>query len=161
MEPTSPPSRDFLESVAAFERHIFSSAKVRRLSAAIDGGGPPPDLDPPLAAVERRGKQGPGFDLPTRRFTVDLPGGGSVVLVSSDPGTVLTDAHALETVGGNRPRLSPAADSRRGRRADRRLPEEGLLSRLVPRAVREGPPAAVPISGPSRARWRASCPNPP
>jgi cytochrome c peroxidase len=155
MEPTSPPSRDFLESVAAFERHIFSSSKVRRLSAAIDAGDPLPDLDPPLTALERRGKekfddfcgrchggpaqvrnlehrifppfdgstnpvslnvivsnpppagfpaspiQGPGFDLPPRRYTVDLPNGGSVVLVSSDPGTVLTDVHALEMVGGN------------------------------------------------------------
>ena len=45
--------------------------------------------------------QGPGFDLPTQRFSVDLPNGTSVVLESSDPGTVLTDARALETVGGN------------------------------------------------------------
>jgi hypothetical protein len=44
---------------------------------------------------------GPGFDLPTQRFTVALPTGASVVLESSDPGTVLTDAAALETVGGN------------------------------------------------------------
>ena len=35
MEPETPPSRDFLESVAAFERHIFSSAQVRTLSAAM------------------------------------------------------------------------------------------------------------------------------
>ena len=36
-----------------------------------------------------------------QRFTVDLPNGGRVELSSSDPGTVLTDVHALETVGGN------------------------------------------------------------
>jgi hypothetical protein len=30
-----------------------------------------------------------------------LPNGTNVVLVSSDPGTVLTDINALETVGGN------------------------------------------------------------
>jgi cytochrome c peroxidase len=155
MEPTAPPSPAFLESVAEFQRHIFSSAKVRTLSAAIDRGGPVPDLDPPLTAFEREGKDkfanfcghchggpaqvrnlenrifppfdgstnpvslnvvvsnpppsgfplspvhGPGFDLPTQRFTVALPTGASVVLESSDPGTVLTDAAALETVGGN------------------------------------------------------------
>jgi cytochrome c peroxidase len=44
---------------------------------------------------------GPGFDLPAQRFTVELPTGGAVELLSSDPGTVLTDIHALETVGGN------------------------------------------------------------
>ena len=155
MEPTAPPSQAFLESVAEFQRHIFSSAKVRKLSAAIDRGGPLPDLDPPLTELEREGKQkfddfcgrchggpaqvqnlenrifppfdgstnpvsinvvvsnpppqgfplspihGPGFDLATQRFTVDLPKGTSVVLESSDPGTVLTDVASLETVGGN------------------------------------------------------------
>ena len=155
MEPTVQPTEEFLETVAEFQRHIFSSAKVKKLSDAIDAGGPIPDIDPPLNALERRGKerfdffcakchggpsqtqnlenrvsppfdgstnpvslnvvvsnppptgfplspiQGPGFDLPTHRFTVALPNGTSVVLVSSDPGTVLTDIHALETVGGN------------------------------------------------------------
>jgi cytochrome c peroxidase len=155
MEPTAPPTQDFLESVAAFERHIFSSAGVSTLSAAIDAGRPLPNLDPPLTAFERRGKerfdafcgkchggpaqvqnlenrifppfdgstnpssinvvvsnpppkgfppsliQGPDSDLPVQRFTVDLPDGTSVILESSDPGTVLTDVRALETVGGN------------------------------------------------------------
>jgi cytochrome c peroxidase len=155
MEPTTPPSSDFIESVAEFERHIFSSAEVRQLSAAIDAGDPLPNLDPPLTSLERQGKtkfddfcgrchggpaqvqnlenrifppfdgstnplslnvvvsnpppnefpwsliQGPAFDLPTRRFTVAMPDGTSVILESSDPGTVLTDVHALETVGGN------------------------------------------------------------
>jgi cytochrome c peroxidase len=155
MEPTVQPTEEFLETVAEFQRHIFSSAKVRKLSEAIDAGGPLPDIDPPLTAFERRGKerfdffcakchggpaqaqnlenrifppfdgstnpvslnvvvsnppptgfplspiQGPGFDLPTQRFTVTLPNGASVVLVSSDPGTILTDIKALETVGGN------------------------------------------------------------
>jgi len=155
MEPTAPPTAAFLESVAEFQRHIFSSARIRKLSAAIDRGRPLPDLDPPLTAIEQRGKkkfddfcgrchggpaqvrnlenrifppfdgstnpvsinvivsnpapkgfppsliQGPGFDLPTQRFTVDLPNGTSVVLDSSDPGTVLTDARSLETVAGN------------------------------------------------------------
>ena len=155
MEPTVPPPAAFLESVAEFERHIFSSPRVRGLSAAIDRGAPVPSLDPPLDPLERKGKekfdhfcgrchggpaqvrnlenrifpphdgstnpvsinvivsnpppagfpaspiQGPGFDLPAQRFTVDLPNGSAVVLTSSDPGTVLTDAHALELVGGN------------------------------------------------------------
>lgn len=155
MEPTVQPSAAFLESVAEFERHIFSSAKVRALSTAIDRGTPLPPLDPPLTALERRGKarfddfcgrchggpaqvqnlenrifpphdgstnprsinvivsnpppagfpaspiHGPAFDLPTQRFSIDLPNGTTVLLTSSDPGTVLTDAHALETVGGN------------------------------------------------------------
>src|SRR5262245_40677447 len=155
MEPTVQPTEEFLETVAEFQRHIFSSAKIKKLSDAIDAGDPIPDIDPPLTAFERRGKerfdffcakchggpsqtqnlenrvsppfdgstnpvslnvvvsnppptgfpvspiQGPGFDLPTQRFTVALPNGASMVLVSSDPGTVLTDIHALETVGGN------------------------------------------------------------
>ncbi|HEY6403087.1 MAG TPA: hypothetical protein VI479_16835, partial [Blastocatellia bacterium] len=155
MEPTEQPTEEFLETVAEFQRHIFSSAKVKKLSDAIDAGGQLPDIDPPLTAVERRGKerfdffcakchggpsqtqnlenrifppfdgstnpaslnvvvsnppptgfpsspiQGAGFDLPTMRFTVTLPNGASVTLVSSDPGTVLTDINALETVGGN------------------------------------------------------------
>jgi cytochrome c peroxidase len=155
MEPAAPPTRAFLESVAEFQRHLFSSRGVRALSAAIDAGAPLPDLDPPLTAIERRGKAkfddfcrrchggaaqvqnlehrifppfdgstnpaslnvgvsnpvprgfpaspivGPGRDLPTQRFDVDLPDGGTVVLESSDPGTVLTDAHALELVAGN------------------------------------------------------------
>jgi cytochrome c peroxidase len=155
MEPTAPPTDDFLESVAEFQRHIFSSAKVRKLSAAIDAGRPLPNLDPPLTAFERKGKekfddfcgrchggpaqvqnlenrifppfdgstnptslnvvvsnpvpkgfppsviQGPGFDLPAQRFSIDLPNGTTVVLESSDPGTVLTDKKAVEMVGGN------------------------------------------------------------
>jgi cytochrome c peroxidase len=155
MEPTVQPTQEFLETVAEFQRHIFSSPKVKKLSDAIDAGAPLPDIDPPLTAFERRGKerfdffcakchggpsqtqnlenrifppfdgstnpvslnvvvsnppptgfpvspiQGPSFDLPTQRFTVALPNGTSVVLVSSDPGTVLTDINALATVGGN------------------------------------------------------------
>jgi cytochrome c peroxidase len=155
MEPTVQPTQEFLDTVAEFQRHLFSSAKVRKLSKAIDEGKETPDIDPPLTTFEQLGKkkfeefcgkchggpaqvqnlenrifppfdgstnpvslnvvvsnptpsgfptspiQGPGFDLPTQRFTVDLPNGTSVVLESSDPGTVLTDIKALETVGGN------------------------------------------------------------
>jgi cytochrome c peroxidase len=155
LEPTIQPSAAFLTSVAEFQRHIFSSAKVRALSAAIDRRAPLPELDRPLTALEGKGKEkfdnfcgrchggpaqvqnlenrifpphdgstnprslnvivsnppptgfpaspihGPGFDLPTQRFSIDLPNGTTIVLTSSDPGTVLTDANALETVGGN------------------------------------------------------------
>jgi cytochrome c peroxidase len=155
MEPTVQPTQEFLETVAEFQRHLFSSGKAKELSDAIDAGGPVPDIDPPLTAFEQLGKerfnnfcgkchggpaqvqnlenrifpphdgstnpvsinvvvsnpppagfpvspvQGPGSDLPTQRYTVDLPNGTSLVLTSSDPGTVLTDVRALETVGGN------------------------------------------------------------
>ena len=155
MAPQSVPTSEFVDTVAAFERHIFSSPAVGRLSAAIDAGLPLPDLDPPLTALERLGKtrfddfcgrchggpaqvrnlenrifppfdgstnpaslnvvvsnpppdgfppsllQRPGLDLPTRRFTIELPNGSRVRLESSDPGTVLTDVRAVETVGGN------------------------------------------------------------
>ena len=57
--------------------------------------------NPPPVGFPASPIQGPGFDLPTQRFSIDLPNGTTVVLTSSDPGTVLTDANALETVGGN------------------------------------------------------------
>lgn len=155
MQPASPPSQEFLESVAEFQRHLFSSGTARALSAAIDAGAPLPDADPPLTELERRGKAkfddhcgrchggpaqvrnledrifppfdgsknpvslnvgisnptpagfpaspivGHGADLPTQRFDVDLPDGRTIVLESSDPGTVLTEASALEMVAGN------------------------------------------------------------
>jgi cytochrome c peroxidase len=155
MAPSQPPTRAFLESVAEFQRHLFASAASRSLSAAIDRGGPLPDLDPPLTALERRGKEkfddfcgrchggpaqvrnlenrifppfdgsknpvslnvgvsnpppdgfagslihSPRHDLPVQRYDVALPDGTTMLLTSSDPGTVLTDAHALETVAGN------------------------------------------------------------
>lgn len=155
MEPAVAPTPEFLESVAEFQQHIYSSPGARRLSAAIDGGRPLPELDPPLTDLERRGKAkfddhcgrchggpaqvrnledrifppfdgsknpvslnvgisnptpagfpaspiaGHGADLPTQRFDIDLPDGRTIVLESSDPGTVLTEASALETVAGN------------------------------------------------------------
>lgn len=155
MEPSSPPSQEFLADVAEFQRHIFSSRRVAEASRAIDAGQTPRDDDPPLTPLEQRGKErfqdlcagchggpaqvqnlenrifppfdgstnpvsmnvvisnpvpsgfgsspihGPGFDLPTQRFTVLLPDGTSTILASSDPGTVLTDPRALETVAGN------------------------------------------------------------
>jgi cytochrome c peroxidase len=154
IEASAPPTAEFLESVAHFERGLFANAGARRVAAAIDAGRSAVDVDAPLTALERRGEDrfdffcgkchggpaqvenredrifppfdgsanpkslnvgvsnplpsgltseihGPAFDLPVQRFTIDLPNGGSVELSSSDPGTVLTDVHALETVGGN------------------------------------------------------------
>jgi cytochrome c peroxidase len=154
MEASAPPTAEFLESVVHFERGLFANAGARRVAAALDAGLSAPEVDPPLTALERRGKDrfdffcgkchggpaqvenledrifppfdgsanpkslnvgvsnplpsgltseihGPAFDLLVQRFTIDLPNGGSVELSSSDPGTVLTDVHALETVGGN------------------------------------------------------------
>jgi cytochrome c peroxidase len=57
MEPTVQPTKDFLETVAEFQRQIFSSVKVRKLSAAINAGRPLPDVDPPLTAFEQKGKE--------------------------------------------------------------------------------------------------------
>ena len=44
---------------------------------------------------------GARFDLPVQRYAIDVPTGPSLPLASSDPGAVLTEASALETVGGN------------------------------------------------------------
>lgn len=154
MQVEAPPSDEFVDSVAHFERGLYANAAARRVAAALEAGVDAPDVDPPLTALERRGKEkfeffcgrchggpaqvsnlenrifpphdgstnpvsinvgvsnplpqgltsdihGPAFDLPPQRFTIDLPNGGTVELSSSDPGTVLTDVHALETVGGN------------------------------------------------------------
>ena len=57
MEPTTPPTTEFLESVAEFQRHILSSAKVKKLSVGIDAGGPLPNIDPPLTELEQLGKE--------------------------------------------------------------------------------------------------------
>jgi cytochrome c peroxidase len=154
MQARTPPTDEFVTSVAHFERGLFANSAARRVAAALDAGEPIPNVDPPLSKLEQRGKEkfeffcgdchggpaqvenrenrifpphdgstnprsinvgisnplptgltsdihGPDFDLPVQRFTVSLPTGGSVELLSSDPGTVLTDLHALETVGGN------------------------------------------------------------
>jgi hypothetical protein len=65
------------------------------VSANVVVSNPPP-IGFPSSLI-----QGPGFDLPVQRFTVALPDGTSTILTSSDPGTVLTDVAALETVGGH------------------------------------------------------------
>jgi hypothetical protein len=77
-----------------------------RVAPPFDGSTNPESLNivvsnPPPNGFPASVIQGSGFDLPTQLFTVDLPTGTKVVLESSDPGTVLTDVRALETVGGN------------------------------------------------------------
>jgi hypothetical protein len=156
MQPAAPPGQDFLDSVADFQRHLFSSARAEAASHAIDAGATEVDYDGPrLNKLEKLGQQrfddlcarchggpaqvrnlenrifppfdgstnpvslnvvvsnpppagfpaspihGPGFDLPTRRYTVHLPDGSTTILPSSDPGTVLTDPRALDKVAGN------------------------------------------------------------
>jgi cytochrome c peroxidase len=154
MEASAAPSEDFLRSIAYFERGLFADAASRTIAAALTAGAPVPDVDPPLAPLEQRGKErfeffcskchggpaqvenrenrifppfdgstnpaslnvgvsnplprgidsplhGAAFDLPVQRYAIDLPVGGSLPLTSSDPGTVLTESSALETVGGN------------------------------------------------------------
>jgi cytochrome c peroxidase len=155
LEPTSPPTDAYVESLVFFERQLHANEASRQIAAALRAGRPVPAVDPPLTALEQRGKErfdelcarchggpaqvrndenrifppfdgsrnphsinvgisnplpqgldarvihGPSFNLATRRYTIDLPTGGHVVLESSDPGTVLTDEEALETVGAH------------------------------------------------------------
>lgn len=79
--------------------------RENRIFPPFDGSTNPVSINVgvsnPLPAGLTSAIHGPGFDLPVQRFTIELPTGGSVELLSSDPGTVLTDVHALETVGGN------------------------------------------------------------
>lgn len=51
------PKTKFLEDVAAFQKTLFSSPSVRALSDALASGQTPPPTDPPLNALELRGKE--------------------------------------------------------------------------------------------------------
>ena len=54
---TSPPAQKTLDDLAAFQNSLFTNARVRQLSEAIDRGVLPlPDPDPPLTELEQRGK---------------------------------------------------------------------------------------------------------
>jgi cytochrome c peroxidase len=56
-EVNAEPSERLLDDIAAFERVLFSSERVRSLSQAIDDGTTPlPDPDPVLTALEQQGK---------------------------------------------------------------------------------------------------------
>jgi hypothetical protein len=57
--------------------------------------------NPPPAGFPPSLLHAPARDLPVRRYDVPLPDGTRVMLASSDPGTVLTDPRAVETVAGN------------------------------------------------------------
>ena len=53
----NPPSQGLLDDLAAFQREVFSSQRVRALAQAIDAGDSPlPDPDPPLSKLEQQGK---------------------------------------------------------------------------------------------------------
>ena len=51
-----PPPQRMLDDLAAFQRTLFTNHRVRALSAAIDAGATPPDVDPPLSGLEQAGK---------------------------------------------------------------------------------------------------------
>jgi cytochrome c peroxidase len=53
---TVDPSPQTLTRIARFQRHLFSSRRVRDLATALDEGTPPPSTDPPLSALEQQGK---------------------------------------------------------------------------------------------------------
>jgi cytochrome c peroxidase len=52
-----PPSRQFLNDLASFQRTLFTNPRVRRLAAAVAAGTQPlPSADPPLTKLEEQGK---------------------------------------------------------------------------------------------------------
>ena len=56
-EVQSPPPQQMLDDLAAFQGVLFTNARVRALSAAVDDRVYPlPDPDPPLSEVEQQGK---------------------------------------------------------------------------------------------------------
>ena len=79
--------------------------RENRIFPPFDGSTNPVSINVgisnPLPEGLKSDIHGPGFDLPAQRFLVDLPSGKTSELASSDPGTVLTDVRALETVAGN------------------------------------------------------------
>ena len=53
----NPPSPQFLDDLASFQRTVFSSPRVRALANAVAAGTSPlPSADPPLTALEQQGK---------------------------------------------------------------------------------------------------------
>jgi cytochrome c peroxidase len=53
----SPPPQRMLDDLAAFQRVLFTNARVRALSDAVSAGTVPfPDADPPLNTLEQQGK---------------------------------------------------------------------------------------------------------
>jgi cytochrome c peroxidase len=51
------PKTKFLEAVAAFQKTLYSSPSVKALSDALANGQTPPPTDPPLNALEQRGRE--------------------------------------------------------------------------------------------------------
>jgi cytochrome c peroxidase len=53
----NPPPQRLLDDLAAFQKRVFSSSRVRALAVAIEAGATTlPDPDPPLNTLEQRGK---------------------------------------------------------------------------------------------------------
>jgi cytochrome c peroxidase len=52
----NPPPQELLDDLAAFQRVLFTSSRVRALADAVAAGTPPPDPDPPLTTLEQHGK---------------------------------------------------------------------------------------------------------
>jgi cytochrome c peroxidase len=55
-EVTREPKQKVLQRLDAFQRHLFSSVRVRELANALENGASPPDPTPHLNALERAGK---------------------------------------------------------------------------------------------------------
>jgi cytochrome c peroxidase len=55
-EITHDPGDRVLRRLAGFQEHLFTSARVKNLSRALDWNLPLPDTDPPLNELERQGK---------------------------------------------------------------------------------------------------------
>lgn len=53
----SDPSPRTLTRIAEFQRHLFSSKRIERVSRALDRGVEPPSSDPPLDALEQQGRK--------------------------------------------------------------------------------------------------------
>lgn len=54
---TAPPRQQMLDDLASFQRVLFSNQRVRDLSEAVSANTSPlPDADPPLNALEQKGK---------------------------------------------------------------------------------------------------------
>ncbi len=56
-EVSGDPATERLTRMAGFQRHLFSSARVKRMSRALDDGMLPPSADAPLGALELQGRK--------------------------------------------------------------------------------------------------------
>jgi len=80
-EVSQDPEDRVLRRLAAFQEHLFSSVRVRKLGRALVSGETPPSAEPPLNRLEREGK------ATFKQFCASCHGGAT--------GTVNTDARFL------------------------------------------------------------------